>query len=218
MRIGLQFIDQIRTLRIKSPDPTQDQKLTFDQRSANAGGGWIAAQFEKIVASIAASYHQEHNDDDSHSTIHATGEIFERDRTAAIGEAIPIPFNPTNFTAAGAMTWTVAIANAIQLYYTLVGAMMTVFFDIQSSTVGGTPNTNLIMRVPSGAFCRRTTESTFFYFDNAVAGVGLVSVPGQVNGSLGNEIQFFILSTGNWAASAAQTHVRGQITFEIQTE
>ncbi len=215
MNIGLDFIEQIRTLRIKSPDPEKDQLLTFTQRSDNAGGGWIAAQLQKITGSIQAGYHKQHTGDDQHSTITATGSISERNREAAMGEAVAIPFVPSNFTASGAMTWTVATASAKQIYYTLVGTTMTVYFNLISTTVGGTPSTNLIMRVPNGAFCRREVQGTFHYFDNGTAGIGLVNVPGQLNGSRGDEIQFFIVTTGNWAASAAATYVRGQISFEI---
>lgn len=218
MKTGLQFIEQIRTLRIKSPSPTQDQLLTFDQRSANAGGGWIAAQFEKLIAAVEGSFHREHTSDDRHSTITATGTITERNRDLPMGEWIPISLAAARFTGGGAMTWTVPVtfANA-GMAYMFIGTTMFIRWNLVSTTVGGVVNPVLLVTIDSLFTPTGFDSSTsFVYNDNGTPGTGLAQIYRGTPGS-GTVLYLYKDSSGatNWTAAAGTTHVQGQISCEI---
>lgn len=217
MRVGLDFIDQIRTLRIKSPNPTQDQALSFEQRSANAGGGWIATQIQKIVSSIQAGYHSQHNEDDTHSTITASGSITERLRDLPMGEWTYLEMAASRFTGNGTMTWTVPAFSTSYITYMLVGQTMFVRWNLVNTTVGGVVNTILQATIHSTLTPKFVNNGTAFaYRDNAVAGTGYCQSVRGASGS-GTNIQFFINAGAatNWTASAALTAVIGELCFEL---
>jgi hypothetical protein len=67
-----------------------------DQLQAGWDGAkqYLSQGLELLGASIAAGFYKEHNQDDTHSTIHATGKIYEQGRTTAIGEWKTVPYNP----------------------------------------------------------------------------------------------------------------------------
>jgi hypothetical protein len=61
-----------------------------------------------------------------------------------------VNFAAGNFTANGAMTWTVASARSGDLSaYSIVGKTLTIWFSI-TGTVGGTPNSQLLIAIPGG--------------------------------------------------------------------
>lgn len=66
------------------------------------------------------------------------------------GNAIQPAFSAGNFTASGAMTWTVDIGDIAACNYILQGRVLNVTFSIATTSVGGTPSN--FLQIESGAF------------------------------------------------------------------
>ena len=212
MNTGLQFIEQIRALRIKVADPVIEAQSETD-RVENGGGGWLAQQFESTIASLGASFHKEHNTDDTHKTINASGPISERGRVTPLGVWVDVPLAAPNFSGAGAMTWTVPNTAALSLAYTLIGMTMILEFLILGSTVGGVVGYPLQITIPNNFRAVRYVDGVYFYSDNGgPVTAGLCEV--APNGTF---VNLYKIPTGtNWTASAAATDARGSLTFEVK--
>lgn len=116
----------------------------------------------------------------------------------------------TDFTASGSMTWTVASGDRTTLASVVSGKEMTVAWVLDSTTVAGTPSTQLKILIPQGKTATKTVVGVHYYSDNGTAGVGKCFVTaGQTS------ISLQILSGGNWAASTDNTVSQGVLTFEI---
>ncbi len=167
--------------------------------------------FDSLLANIGAGYHTQHNTDDTHGTITATGSISEYGRTTPLGDWIEVPFNAGNYTALGTMTWTVTAAQQLRLAYYLVGKTMVLNFYINSSTLGGAANTHLYLKIP---------DNYLAALGNAV-GTTMVNngtdYAGRAISGAGSERAYIILRTangGNWD-TASSASVSGQIAFDI---
>jgi len=66
------------------------------------------------------------------------------------GSWIVVPFSAGDFTAGGAMTWTVGSGDLLAFRYWLKDTTLAINLDIASSTTGGTPNALLIVKIPGG--------------------------------------------------------------------
>jgi hypothetical protein len=140
------------------------------------------------------------------------GAVFERARlTAAMGTWTTPSFSAGHYTANGSMTWTVASGDSETYAYTLVGKTMTVAWRIVTTTVGGTPNTELRIAIPGGFTSAKKIEATHHYSDNGATGTGIA----EVNAG-GTTIVLFKAAFAAWSASTDNTFTLGQITFEIQ--
>lgn len=130
---------------------------------------------------------------------------------AFAGEWTDVAFSAGNFTGSGSMTWTVGSIDQVTLAYMIVGHTMTVAFYIDTSTVGGTPSTELRIAVPGGyTIAGRTMRSAGFASDNGTIG------PCMVQAGVGQTfLQIFNSTFTPWAASTDTTMVSGQITFSI---
>jgi|SRR5215831_4136970 len=82
-------------------------------------------------------------------TIYLRTGVYERNRTVAMGEWTDVPFNAADFGGSGSLTWTVTAGNIITRRYALVGKTMVYSAYIQGSSVGGTPNNELHIAIPS---------------------------------------------------------------------
>ena len=125
------------------------------------------------------------------------------------------PTTPTfaagDFTGGGSQTWTVAAGDVETYAYSFSGKMMTVFFGILTSTVGGTPHPDLRIAIPASRIATKVVKNASAYIlDNLTRSVGTV----QVNAG-GTFIVIQKADVANWAASTNQTYVQGQITFEV---
>lgn len=132
-------------------------------------------------------------------------------------EAVPMAvfvhptFNAADFTANGAMTWTVASGDVGDYSYSLKGKEMTVKWYLNTTTVGGTPNNELRIAIPASRVAASPAANVHYYVDNGTRGTGLAQVA-----TAGTTIALFILAATNWAAATNTTYTFGQITFEIQ--
>ncbi len=122
-------------------------------------------------------------------------------------------FSAGNFSANGSMTWTVASGDVLSLSYHLSGSSMTVSFQIATSTVGGTPNTSLL--IGNGAWgsftaTRPMINAVAWALDNNVLRQAFVEVAVS-----GTTINFRRADLANWTASTDLTYLYGQIAFEV---
>lgn len=201
MKIPLSYITQIRG---SDQAGAIIEGRTPEERAL---GGWVALSENEIVASVAAGYHTEHHDNDTHSDIHCDT-IRERSRTVPIGEWTNDPPDPSRFTASGTMTWTVPTAG--QTYrYMLVGKTMYVQATFGGTTVGGVVSTDLRLTIP-GSFVGKGGQGTFHLVDAGTYEIGLYQV------TSGNTyIQLFRQNfLANWVAGTVD--IRGMLIFEVQ--
>jgi hypothetical protein len=143
-----------------------------------------------------------------------SGGYTERSRSFAMGEWTTPAFSALNFTANGAMTWTVGAGSVVTYAYTLVGKMMTLSWQISAtSTIGGVVNTTLRIAVPGGFTIAKRMVNTGRYYNNAVEGVCMAVAPAAAT-----YVELYkdtIYNATNWVLDAA-AGVTGQITFEVQ--
>ena len=142
MNFGLPFLSQMQGAQ-------NDSQL----------GGWVSETFKQLVAAISGGYHQQHNADDTHGTVTATGSITTADRfyegTRKVGQGywtnVQTGFLASGYTGSAAMTWTVASTDVIEYRYTVIGKTMILRFHIGTgSTVGGVLSNGLNLPFPAG--------------------------------------------------------------------
>ena len=89
--------------------------------------------------------------------------------------------------------------------------MMWVNFYIAISSVGGTPDATLLLKIPAGKTCVKTTVNTYMSNDNAAGwAVGYTYIPSGTWIWLERN-----LAQDDWTASTNTTGVAGSVTFEI---
>jgi hypothetical protein len=126
------------------------------------------------------------------------------------GGWIDVAFSAGNFTASGAMTWTLGSSDQVAYRYRQVASTVdgkAVYeFDIQlgATTVGGTPDVNLNMALPFVASHDHILPFSFIdNGSNVGAGYGII-----LGG--GSTLSFRLpngYGTGNWAVCANITYV-----------
>ncbi len=184
--------------------------LPWLQQLPGGAGGFLSKTFTVLVASLTTSFHAEHNDNDTHKTITATGTISERGRTVPLGEWIDPAITIADFAGTAPLTWAV-LASQVQTWeYMLVGKTMFVNFAIAGSTEGGSAGGPLKMKIP-GNFTTTTPAhqcfGVFEYKEGATYGIGAIIVQaGQIN--------LYKAARANWLGSGA-LDVHGQVAFEI---
>lgn len=128
---------------------------------------------------------------------------------AAVGTSADITFAAGNFTAGGSQTWTLA-AGDVGAHATMrVGNIVTLTWQLNTTTVAGTPHAQL--RVGTGGLTwARICEGTHYYIDNGTRGSG------RVTASSGTTYVVLNISTaGSWTAATDATYDYGQITCEV---
>jgi hypothetical protein len=177
---------------------------------------------------VTAGYTVQHNDDDTHATITATGPISERGRTVPMGEWIDPPFDANWFTVTGAgNSWVVSAPTVVSQFYrvsyTLIGKTMFLNVNITNSKLTIATGVNQIsVAVPPGYRIAGTFASPNFvgrvhrnvgecinagtqqgvYFD-AQGGVAFILIK--------------LLAGGNFADdSGGSFSVSGQCMFEVE--
>jgi hypothetical protein len=221
MNIGLPFLEQIRAAgRRQGTSAVQTPTASaLTQTGTEAGGdasgtdetgfGWIALTFSQIVAAITTGYHVEHNTDDSHSTIHATGAIYERDRSVAIGDWVDAPFSASNFTGLAAMTWTVTALQQIALSYLHLGTTLYLNYWIEGAALGGTASSALKLTLPENLRVAQYASAPFYAVNGATATTGRsTATPGD------RFIALFKTDNTNWSTASTVT-VQGQIAIKV---
>lgn len=143
--------------------------------------------------------------------LYLSGGLFERGRATAAGEWTAIPFNAGDFTGSGSMTWTVESGDVVTLRYTLLGKTVLIDFAIEGTTVGGTPDTSLLVALPAGLVPATSFHSACVVSDDGTRTYGLAWV--------GVGVPTLIIERGdhgNWSAATNATSAWGQLKFEIE--
>lgn len=121
-------------------------------------------------------------------------------------------FDGANFTGNGSMTWTVDAGDVSTYAYAVQGKLLYLAFWLASTTVGGTPNTTLQIKVPGGLTVAKNMWATFLYNDN-----GGTTTVGEILAPAGSTTLFLAkFGSPNWTASTNNTTVKGEIFFEVQ--
>jgi hypothetical protein len=173
--------------------------------------GPVKVAIDSLVTQVVQHFAVEHNDDGTHGAITATS-ITSHSRTTPMGTSVTPTFAATDFTGNNAQTWTVDAADASNIYYTVFGNIMTLFFTLTTTSVGGVADTQLIYRIPGGYVpSAKVFAAAITITDNGVLSPGVA----QINGPTASVL--FIRGDGtNWTASANNTSIRGQLSFEVQ--
>jgi hypothetical protein len=119
-------------------------------------------------------------------------------------------FSAGNFTANNSMTWTVAEGDVGTYAYQIQGKRMVVSFVLSSTTVGGTPSTQLLIAIPASKTATKTMITPVRISDNAVDKIGFAQVTAS-----GTTIAISLVDGSAFTAATNNTAVQGQITFEI---
>ncbi len=197
MNIGLSFMTQIRG--------GEETKAERGGLASNVAG-WIALTFNQLVAAITASYHKEHNSDDSHkgSTISIDGTPMGRYFTMSTADAA--------FMGSGAMTVTAVVITTLR--YRQINRDMLVDFHV-AATVGGTPAPFILFTIPQ-------QKQAVVNFHNACigeeAGVRVLAyafVQAPTNATFVGKIAISRYDSANWTAGAVSFF--GQLSFEVSS-
>lgn len=129
---------------------------------------------------------------------------------APYGEWTAIAFSAGNFGGNGAQTWTVTLGNVSLAEYSVVGDTLLLHLEVDSSTVGGTPNTQLTYLLPVNA------KSTA-YFPCEVRNNGTRQTAVCFTTANSNSLGIYVDATraSNWAASAGNAGVSINIACRI---
>lgn len=135
---------------------------------------------------------------------------FDLDSCLLYGKWNTIPYSASYLTAPTG-TWTVGSSN-FNVKWTQQGRKITINFDIQSSTITGTP-AYLILRLPFNAKFKDYMYSVCFWqnignsIDYGMARV--VSTDGT------NDLRIYTVGPATWVAQAGANMVQGEITCEL---
>lgn len=214
MKIGLPYLPQVQgnaqttgldgtgaPARANAPDDdTPDQPSdTTHSNTLNQRCGWIAQTFRQLVAGLTAGYHTEHNTDDTHSS------NITLDGTP-LGKWTSVNVAQAGVTGSGAMT--IASVTITTLRYTILNRLMIVTFFI-AGTVGGTPDTYIILTVPNAKATASIMYAACTVFDNATYQSGYCFT----DPTIPRQIRIIKQNQAVWTAGAVS--VWGQIAFEI---
>lgn len=121
-------------------------------------------------------------------------------------------YNAGDYTANGAMIWTVDAGDITSCAYILRGKSLLFSFYIVTSSVGGTLNTQLLRIIPGGYVAAKNIRTAINLLDNFIYKVGQMTVVAN-----GTTIIFQIDGTGTlWTACTNSTYVYGTLTIEVQ--
>lgn len=123
------------------------------------------------------------------------------------GQWVIPAFLAANFTANGAMTWTVAAATTYS--YTLVGRTMAFSFTV-TGTVGGTPNTLLQVAIPDGYVASQVMAGPVTIVNG---GATSISQATAASGATVLQIGANPAASSNWTAGSVT--VQGQIHLQV---
>ena len=210
MNLSMPFRDQVRGLPIPTASPVRGDLTT---RARVSGGGWIAETFDGLRIAIGAAWHREHNADNTHKTIHATGPVYERARTVPIGEWIHQSYTSASFTASGGASWPVTADQLKVFEYMFAGNTMWVSFYIETSPIILAAPQALLLTMPVQSSAAHQQFGTFSYDDNGTRGTGCLTVIPGAGGTVINLLKDLRGAT-TWGISANVT-VAGQFAFEV---
>jgi hypothetical protein len=120
-----------------------------------------------------------------------------------------------NYTASGSQTWTVDSGDIAAQKYWLRGRSLLISFALDSTSVGGTPSTDL--KIGNGAWggfsaASQANAPLAFIVD---AGVTVTAFGMMQISAAGTALRLLKSAFANWGAATNTTQVYGQITIEV---
>lgn len=128
------------------------------------------------------------------------------------GTGYGIIYNAADYTA-GAGSWTVAAGDVTQMRYSMNGDLMTVFFQLVTTSVS-VADPRLSFKIPQGKTAKGISWNSVLVNNN---GGFTLQVGHAETADGGTTIDFYNDYTAgtNWAVSANGTAIKGQLTFEV---
>lgn len=120
-------------------------------------------------------------------------------------------YSSATYTASGSMTWTVESADVVTYRYLLNGDTLVLSFDIQNSTIGGTPSTELRIGLPESLTVTTTTGALCSIRDGGTWATGILDA---VDGD--TFIRILRVNVANWSTATNTVNVRGQVYLEVE--
>jgi len=119
-----------------------------------------------------------------------------------------VSFSAGNFTGNGAMTWTVASGDVVTNTYIKIGRTLIWSVHLDTTTVGGTPNSSLRLTIPGG-FTAAGAQSVkcSVTIDNNVVSQAHATTSGTL-------VEIIRDDFANWTASTNLTYVYFTIIFQ----
>jgi hypothetical protein len=186
-------------------NPTDDTHFALSSNYAGVTGTYDYVIHRGFTPVWGIPY-PDPNDIDAHLIVKRAALRIEE----LIGKWIDVAFSAGNFTASGAMTWTVDSGDVLAFGYAIHGDMMTVGFSLQNTTVGGTLGNILKVAIPASKTPKRYALNPILIVDNGVATTGYAqAVPAT------GQLSILRTAGGNYSAATNTTSVYGEITFPI---
>lgn len=124
---------------------------------------------------------------------------------------IDVPYDPSNFTAAGAMTWDVARGDQKTYGYTVVNKRLWLDVYLDTTSISGTPSGQLFVAIPGGYVAARTVQVHVPLFDNGVAADAYARV---MDGD--RQVEIGRMDLAALTASTRNTYVRCSMNFPVR--
>ncbi len=147
-----------------------------------------------------------------------TTENTSLDEAVAMSDKLTIPgawttpaFDAANFTASGSMTWTVEAADVKTFSYLIIGKTMFLTVKLENTTVGGTPDTVLYIKIPESKLAAKGAYGPYLSFDNNVGALGMW----RTGAGIGNIYLYRNPAGDAWSAVTNAACVYVSITVEI---
>lgn len=130
--------------------------------------------------------------------------------TTASGAWRDVSYVAGDYTANGAMTWTVEAGDVLEYRYMIVGRTMFVSWFFDNTSVGGTLNNTLRVAVPAGYEIGDSTRTLYRRRESAAfAHAWMLTTAGDAF------FQLRMFDNANWASSTNATDVEGSAFFPI---
>lgn len=189
--------------------------------------GALRDGLDQVSSNISSAFHTEHNADNTHSTIHASGSISERKRTTPIGEWINVQSSSVVLGIPGAGNSWVNVPKPpgttfFNLSYTLIGKSMwlNVAFPITTLTVAA--STGIVtVNLPPGFRVAGVSAGGVFVGRSHFGSCVILNAGTQVSGVLfasagATSLQVNRVDGAAYVTDANFT-VEGQIFLEVES-
>ena len=111
------------------------------------------------------------------------------------------------------MNWMVKSGDVTTYQYRLVGKTMTVTWFLTTTTIAGTPDSTLRIRIPGGFIAARRTRVPYVRLNKTEYAEAVAEVP---EGGTTINLYRDLTTNRNWTQEKNLTEVYGQITFEVR--
>lgn len=202
---GVPIADQIRLRPLIRSSVDRWQNLYFKHDAH-----WNASGHEKVAFLVGHELERIRGNSGVLSVAGKTGVVSLTTADLTGGWTTP-PYSDSDFSASGSMTWRVDPHDLSTYRYVLIGNTMVLAFDLNSTSVAGSPDLCLRIAVPGGFTIKRTMTNLLVYKEGASpeSWGRVMAVAGQ------RALWLFKPDNARWAPSPNATRVSGEITFEI---